>query len=212
MSGSLVCEDDTDRRATPPDRSRNHRHVVWTLDSGRRLVFRDPRRFGGIWTFDSQPALLAARWASLGPDALAITPRRLREALGATARPIKAALLDQSLIAGLGNIYVDELLFRCRIHPLTPADRLAADHCAADGPRRLVAAMRRLLHSAIARGGSSVRDYVNANGSRGRFQQRHHVYGRAGLPCRRCAAPLISRPVAGRTTVFCPICQSTHAS
>lgn len=122
-----------------------------------------------------------------------------------TTRPIKAALLDQNIIAGLGNIYVDELLFHCRLHPLHRADQLTP-HAA----RRLVAAMRRLLHRAIARSGSSVRDYVNANGSIGQFQRHHQVYGRAGQACRRCLTILSEIRICGRTSVFCPMCQVNH--
>lgn len=202
MSGSLVGERPPARGSATHARPRNHRHVVWTLDDGMRLVFRDPRRFGGIWAFASEDGLVGARWCTLGPDALAITPRQLHAALRSSARPLKAALLDQGLIAGLGNIYVDELLFRCRLHPQRRADTLSNGQW-----RGLITVMRRLLNTAITCGGSSIRDYVNANGSRGRFHLRHQVYGRGGLPCRRCGTLLTTAQVAGRTTVSCASCQ-----
>lgn len=197
MTGSL--------RYTPPGDATPivpHVHVIWRLDDGGTLSFRDPRRFGGVWTFPDRDALLEHRWRSLGEDALRITPARLRRRLVATRRPLKAALLDQNLVAGLGNIYVDELLFACGLHPLTPANALPEQ-----AERGLVGRMRRLLGRAIEAGGSSLRDYVDGNGTRGGFQDRHRVYGRAGLPCHTCGEPLASTLVAGRTTVWCTTCQ-----
>ena len=185
-----------------PDAGHRHVHVTWRLDDGGCLRFRDPRRFGGIWTYESYSQLHAQRWGRLGPDALTITPADLHRRLGATSRSIKAALLDQTLIAGLGNIYVDELLFACQLHPQTPANLLPPAMI-----RRLVRTMRRLLSRAIAAGGSTLRDYVNGDGDTGRFQTIHRVYGRAAQPCRRCRAPLAALVVAGRTSTFCPTCQ-----
>lgn len=199
MTGSLC------RRLDPPDAT--HCHITWRLDDGSWLVFRDPRRFGGIWTFPSPSDLAAARWSLLGDDALSVTPARLYRQLQRTRRAIKTALLDQNLLAGLGNIYVDELLFRCGIHPLTPANAVSRDQA-----RRIVPRMRTLLRQAIAAGGSTTSDFVNADGHAGVFQTRHRVYGRAGLPCRRCGAPLETIRLAGRTTVFCTTCQRATAS
>jgi formamidopyrimidine-DNA glycosylase len=173
------------------------------LDDGGRIEFRDPRRFGGVWTFASFPELVERRWKSLGPDALTATAGAVFDRLQRTRRPIKAALLDQNLLAGLGNIYVDELLFRCGVHPLTPCDRL-------DRPRvrTMVSHMRRLLGSAVEAGGSTLRDYVDAEGRAGGFQNLHRVYGRAGLFCKRCGKSLKDLRVAGRMTVYCPGCQT----
>ncbi len=179
-----------------------HTHVAWELDTGAIIAFRDPRRFGGIWTFASPADLHAQRWSQLGPDALVITPAALHAALQRTRRNLKAALLDQTLVAGLGNIYVDELLFACRLHPQTPAHRLKLDHA-----RQLVRKMRPLLHRAIKAGGSTVRDYVNGRGEDGWFQLNHQVYGRTGQPCSACQTPLATKVIAGRTTVFCKRCQ-----
>ncbi len=180
-----------------------HVHVIWRLAGSGCLVFRDPRRFGGMWTYDSPQTLIQERWSRLGEDALKITPTHLHAKLSKTRRSTKAALLDQAVIAGLGNIYVDELLFGCRINPLRPASDVGLEVC-----RQMVPQMRRLLNTAIRAGGSTLRNYVNAEGRNGRFQNRHKVYGRADEPCVRCEQPLVSEQVAGRTTVRCPVCQT----
>lgn len=197
MTGSLRCV------ATDADETRDkHAHVVWSLDSGAVLVFRDPRRFGGLWTFASRDALLRDRWSGLGDDALNIEPADLHAKLRKTRRGMKATLLDQSVLAGLGNIYVDELLFACGIHPLKRASSVDATTVA-----HIATEMRRILREAIGAGGSTLRDYVDADGGAGTFQARHKVYGRAGEPCVRCGAALRASQAGGRTTVFCPTCQ-----
>jgi formamidopyrimidine-DNA glycosylase len=202
MSGQL--------RHLPP-RSRipdpTHVHCVWSLCEpdgapAGRLLFRDPRRFGGIWVFPSRPALAAARWDRLGPDALAIDAGELGRRLGRTGRAVKAVLLDQAVVAGIGNIYADEALFEAGIHPLTPARRIPDA-----GIGRLAAAIRATLEPAIAAGGSTLRDYVDARGREGAFVRAHRVYGRAGEPCLRCGRSLERADVAQRTTVWCPACQ-----
>lgn len=180
-----------------------HTHVVWHLRHGGRLAFRDPRRFGGLWTFPSTAELQKARWSLLGEDALTITPTRLHALLRRTRRPIKSALLDQSVVAGLGNIYVDELLFGCRISPLRNASGAGLPEI-----RGLVGCMRRLLGRAICAGGSTLRDYVDAGGRSGGYQLQHRVYGRAGQSCSRCGQPLCVTAVSGRTTVYCAVCQT----
>ena len=197
MSGSLRFTDIN----TPPSRA-NHEHVAWRLSGGGSLVFRDPRRFGGIWTFASEQQLRRERWARLGPDALIIAPGQLCSRLERTTRPLKSALLDQTVLAGLGNIYVDELLYAAKLHPLTRSCELELY-----AVKRLVWAMRRLLAQAIDVGGSTLRDYVDAEGRSGKFQDSHRVYGRMGQPCRRCGHYLTGTKVAGRTTTYCPECQ-----
>ncbi len=181
-----------------------HTHVIWRFEDGSAMRFTDPRRFGGLWTFAQLDALAGRRWSALGPDALTITPSDLYHRLSATRRPLKAALLDQALVAGLGNIYVDELLFGAGLHPLTPAGKV--DRALAGS---LVGRMRTLLTRAIERGGSSLRDYVDADNQRGSQQDRHRVYGRSGLQCSRraCSATICSDQIAGRTTAWCPSCQ-----
>lgn len=194
MSGSLQWRE--------PGTAAKHEHVVWQLDAGGELVFRDPRRFGGLWTFDNLPSLLSMRWGELGPDALHMTAGQLHDALQRTSRAVKAALLDQAVVAGLGNIYVDEVLFRCRVHPETPANRLDLATCKA-----IAQQSKRVLQRAVRAGGSTLRDFVDGHGTEGRFQNSHQVYGRATLPCVTCRATLMATQVGGRTTVYCPACQ-----
>ena len=179
-----------------------HAHLLWHLDNDRVFFFHDPRRFGGIWCYPTFNQLITARWNALGDDALTISPQSLHEKLHRTDRHLKAVLLDQSVIAGLGNIYVDELLFARGLHPTMRASKLKLE-----ATHELVTTMRDLLHRAIHSGGSSLRNYVDANGQTGGFQFQHLVYGRAGKPCVRCDALLKTKVVAGRTTVFCARCQ-----
>lgn len=137
----------------------------------------------------------------LGPDALAIPWKTFRQ-LMQRRRQVKALLLDQASIAGLGNIYVDEALWAAQLHPQVPADEIEEDDA-----RALHRAVRRILRKAIEQGGSTLRDYRDAEGAPGRFQARHQVYGRQGDPCRRCRGTILREIVAGRSTHFCPECQ-----
>ena len=142
------------------------------------------------------------RVAQTGPDAVRITAEALRERAGRSKRPIKAALLDQGVLAGVGNIYADEALFRAGIRPSRKAARVRAEEF-----DRLARAIRRTLMLAVRRGGSTIRDYVDGAGGEGRAQLTHAVYGRAGEACLVCAAELKGRRLAGRATVYCPTCQ-----
>lgn len=180
----------------------NHVHVVWKLEDGGEVRFRDPRRFGGVWAFEDAEELHERRWQRLGPDGLIITPRQLHAGLSRTKRALKAALLDQHLVAGLGNIYVDEVLYATKLHPLKPADTVTRAEA-----QRLVRATRRILGRAIEAGGSTLRDYVDADGQTGGFQNRHRVYGRGGEVCFGCGEILDQMMVAGRTTTACGACQ-----
>lgn len=185
-----------------------HRHAAWGLEPvGARLIFRDPRRFGGLWTFRNVRDL-EERWRALGPDALDITGTQLHSGLhpAATSHPtrraIKAALLDQGLLAGVGNIYADEALFAARIHPRRPAGKLTAAEC-----ERLADELRAVFARALQAGGSTLRDFVDGDGQPGRYGLQHAVYGRGGDPCPNCRATLKAITLAQRTTVFCPACQ-----
>ncbi|MDP6152956.1 MAG: bifunctional DNA-formamidopyrimidine glycosylase/DNA-(apurinic or apyrimidinic site) lyase [Phycisphaeraceae bacterium] len=186
-------------RLGPVDR---HTHVVWRLSDGSALLLRDPRRFGGIWTFADKQELGLHRWDALGPDGLTITNSQLHEQLDRTRRTVKAVLLDQNIIAGIGNIYADESLFAARVHPMTIARTLSVRDVS-----RITRAIRTVLARAIAAGGSTLRDYRNGDGKPGRFQFRHRVYGRGGQPCMRCKQPLEKLLLTGRATVFCGQCQ-----
>ena len=190
-----------------PENSR-HVHCIWTIrgpQSSGRLIFRDPRRFGGIWTFATVDELHQSRWSRLGPDALDIRSRSLFQQLSRTRKSIKSALLDQSLIAGVGNIYADECLFASGIHPSRPSNELSTIEVAS-----LAKHLRKILQNAIRAGGSTVRSYVDGNGEAGTYVFKHQVYGRAGMPCVKCNEPLCRTTIAQRTTVFCPTCQGVE--
>ena len=200
MSGRLLLE-----RAAPAEPAL-HEHVVLEMEDGWRLGFVDPRRFGSVDLVptaaeDSHPLL-----AELGPEPLddEFSPELLNALLAGRRTPIKAALLDQRTVAGLGNIYVCEALFRAAISPQRSARTVPGSRAA-----RLVPAIKATLQDAIAAGGSSLRDYVQPDGELGYFQQAWKVYRREGLPCERCpglpACRGIRRVVqAGRSTFYCP--------
>jgi formamidopyrimidine-DNA glycosylase len=186
---------------TPPKRA-DHIHARWTLANDRGVViFRDPRRFGGLWTLPTRDAL-DAHWSSLGPDALEISAVDLARACAGTRRAIKSVLLDQGVLAGVGNIYADEALFASGIHPLRRASALSEAEI-----DTLAARVRAVLAAAIDAGGSTRRDYVNAEGEAGGFQSHHAVYGRGGEACVVCKVALREAQVGQRTTVWCDRCQ-----
>lgn len=197
MSGQVLC---VDHGCKIP--RTDHVHVTWHLDDGSRFYFRDPRRFGGLWPFRIFDDLVENRWLKLGPDALLISTSDLATGLMGTRRPIKAALLDQSVLAGVGNIYADEALFAARVAPHRPADSLGREEV-----RALAAQIRRVLAQAVRAGGSTLRDYVDGQGRQGRAQLTHKVYGRGMEPCVRCGRPLDVTRIAQRTTVSCAACQ-----
>lgn len=177
-----------------------HTHVVLALAGGDELRFVDARRFG--WVTPGRPISEDAALAALGPDPLTeLEAPALAAALGAARTPIKAFLLDQRRIAGLGNIYVAEALFRIGAHPATPAKRLARR------AEELLAAVRTTLEGGIARRGTTLRDYVDIDGERGDNAATLLVYGREGEPCTQCGTPIRRRVDSGRATFFCPRCQ-----
>jgi formamidopyrimidine-DNA glycosylase len=179
-----------------------HTHLRIVIPAAdRELRYRDPRRFGGVWLLAGGPTHIGRRLSSLGREPLELTLPEFRSLLR-RRRQIKALLLDQSVISGLGNIYCDEALYRARIHPLASADRLRIDRV-----RGLLQAIRRVLRSAIRARGSSVRDYRDAGGAEGGYQRQHQVYGREGRPCPRCRTGIVRILVAGRSTHICPRCQ-----
>ncbi len=182
-----------------------HTHVVFELDDGVEVRFVDPRRFGGI-VFLCEAVSGGRFSAPVGPEPLTLRPAALLKRLRATRRPVKNALLDQSLIAGLGNIYVDESLHAAGIHPLTPAAAVSELDV-----RRLNRAIKTTLRRAIRHRGSTLRDYVDADGVGGGFQLLHKVYARAGEPCRACGTAVERVVLGGRSTHFCPRCQPARA-
>jgi formamidopyrimidine-DNA glycosylase len=185
-----------------------HRRAVVTLDDGSDVAYRDVRRFG-TWLLlepDEVEPYVAARLGG-EPLAAAFRTTHLASRLAGRRAPLKAALLDQRTVAGVGNIYADEALWRARLHPLTPAGSLDA-HGAADLHRGLRAALR----AGIRRQGSTLRDYRLPGGETGTAQDEFKVYGRAGEPCDRCGTPIDKIRVAGRGTWYCPSCQRLPAA
>jgi len=203
MSGQVLI-DRTDS-VRPP-----HSHVVMTL-AGRpeeELRFVDPRTFGEVVVFDpSMASKVVPELSRLGPDPVSegLDLAQLRALLRSTARPVKAALLDQSLVAGIGNIYGDEILHRARIHPRRPARNVSSEQA-----RRLLGCIHEVLNEAIDLGGSTLEDaqYVDLMGEAGSFQEQHRVYGRTGERCISCGRGfVVSATIGGRTSSWCGVCQ-----
>lgn len=174
------------------------------LDDGSTVAYRDVRRFG-TWLLVEAGELEPYLDARLGEEPLlaAFTANGLGERLAGRRAPLKAALLDQRTLAGLGNIYVDEALWYARLHPLRPAESLARDEL-----QRLHRAIRKALELGIARQGSTLSDYRLPDGSSGAMQKEFRAYGRTDEPCDRCGTPLEKTRVGGRGTWFCPRCQT----
>lgn len=201
MSGQLLV----DRVGSPRP---PHTHVALRLAGGDELRFVDPRTFGEVVVYDpiAEPTVVPDV-RSLGVDPIAdeLTIAELRRILRSTKRAVKAVLLDQHLVAGIGNIYGDEILHRSGISPIRPADRVSSVQSA-----RLHTAIHLVLTEAIAAGGSTLSDaqYVDLMGEGGSFQDSHLVYGRSGEPCLSCGrGRIVSRVVGGRTTSWCRVCQ-----
>ncbi len=181
---------------------RSHTHALWIFNEGE-VHFRDPRRFGALTCTPTFDDLVRWRWSSLGPDALTCDASALGPAIARTSRAIKAALLDQNVVAGVGNIYADEALFLAGIHPQRTARTISPQRV-----ERLANAIRTVLARAIKQGGTTRRDYLDADGRAGNAQHSHAVYGRAGQACPVCTTKLRNAAVAQRTTVWCPRCQA----
>jgi formamidopyrimidine-DNA glycosylase len=190
----------------PPDGP--HDRAVLRLDNGSDVIYRDVRRFG-TWLLvepDELEPYLAERVGEEPLDDVFRTATLAARLAGRRA-PIKAALLDQRTVAGMGNIYADEALWRARIHPLRPAGELERDEL-----RRLHRALRDALRTGIARQGATLSNYVTPDGERGRMQEEFKVYGREGEPCPRCGTPIEKIRGAGRGTHYCPNCQAFPTS
>ncbi|MEI8393339.1 MAG: bifunctional DNA-formamidopyrimidine glycosylase/DNA-(apurinic or apyrimidinic site) lyase [Rhodospirillaceae bacterium] len=201
MSGRMVI---TESPAGAPGR---HDHVILTTDDGAIVTFNDARRFGVMVLCEERDLTTHPLLAGLGPEPLSddFTPALLSARLARKITPIKAALLDQTVVAGLGNIYVVEALFQAGISPLRSAASVAGA-----GAELLVPAIRRVLQAAIAAGGSSLRDYVQASGELGYFQHSFAVYGREGLACPGCSCdPAVTGGIerlvqSNRSSWWCP--------
>jgi formamidopyrimidine-DNA glycosylase len=181
----------------------SHERAVVDLEDGTRLVYRDVRRFG-TWLVVPGEELEPYVGAKNGPEPLgsAFTSTWLADRLTVRRAALKAVLLDQRVVAGLGNIYADEALWRAQLNPLRAANSLRGEEV-----RRLHRAIRAALRLGIARQGSTLSDYAAPDGSRGAMQQEFRVYGREGEPCPRCRTPIAKARVGGRGTWYCPHCQ-----
>ncbi len=189
-----------------PDASPKHAHVVFETEAGTRVTYYDPRRFGYMALVNTATLDLHPWFAGLGPEPLsdAFDVARLKAAFAGRRQGPKTLLLDQRIVAGLGNIYVCEALNRARISPFKPAGKIPARKL-----QVLVPAIKVILEEAIAAGGSSLRDFAQADGTLGYFQHRFRTYDREGQPCRNegCGGAIGREVQAGRSTFFCPVCQ-----
>lgn len=181
-----------------------HTHVVFHLEGGTRLGFSDTRKFGRLKLMRSSEVENTIESLRLGlePFAREFNGGNLADLFARRKKPIKNVLLDQTMIAGIGNIYASEILFSSRVNPLKPAGEIGKKEIT-----RIIRSTRRVLREAIRRGGSSVSDYVQVNGQTGSMQDHFNVYGRAGEPCIACGKIIIRETLAGRGTYWCGSCQ-----
>ncbi|MDB5442407.1 MAG: mutM [Phenylobacterium sp.] len=190
-----------------PDPDPKHAHVVFETEAGARITYYDPRRFGYMALINTATLTLHPWFAGLGPEPLsdAFDAAQLAHAFAGRKQGPKTLLLDQRIVAGLGNIYVCEALHRARISPFKAASRISRPRLA-----KLVEMIKAVLGEAIAAGGSTLRDYAQADGALGYFQHRFRVYDREGRPCSNegCNGVIARRVQAGRSTFYCPVCQT----
>jgi formamidopyrimidine-DNA glycosylase len=199
MSGSLRILP----ASTPAEK---HDHFDLLLDNGMLMRLRDPRRFGAVLWHEGEPATHALL-AKLGPEPLDdlhgnFDGRYLHQVARGRNVPIKQFIMDSQVVVGVGNIYASEALFSACIRPQHKAGKLSLARCIT-----LVASIRATLDAAIMAGGSTLRDFVNSSGNPGYFQHQHWVYGRAGEPCRACAAPILLIKQGQRSSFYCGVCQ-----
>jgi formamidopyrimidine-DNA glycosylase len=205
MTGKFLLQNPQERTAVATPK---HTRLILSFDDGTELLFVDPRRFGRVWCLrdldpdDPDAAMEAAGLTPLGPEARGVGLKAFA-ALLQTDRPIKALLLDQSRIAGLGNIYADESLWAAHIHPARAGSSLTASEAAA-----LRHEIKAVLRRAIRAGGTTFSDFRNVYGEMGRFFSRLKVYGQQGRPCPRCGTTIQYLRAAGRGTHICPRCQA----
>lgn len=216
MSGSFRIAHETSDKAPgefhhPRGKAGPHDHVVFHMSSGATVTFNDPRRFGAMLLVRGDRLAQDKLFRALGPEPLdaAFTAAVLAAACAGKKTSLKAALSDQRVVAGLGNIYVCEALHRAHLSPRRMAAILSRRNAPTGAARGLVKAIRQVLGAAIKAGGSSLRNYVKADGELGDFQHRFHVYDREGAPCPtpRCKGKIRRIVQVGRSTFYCPVCQ-----
>jgi formamidopyrimidine-DNA glycosylase len=182
-----------------------HTHVSFTLDDGRELRYTDARRFGRMAYLTAE--LLAKEVEGAGAEPLLVSAEDFSQRIRSRNSRIKALLLDQSVLRGVGNIYADESLWRSKIHPARVGSKLSEKET-----QTLRRALQDILNRAIVMRGSSISDFLDANGEPGEYQRHHRAYGREGKPCYRCRTPIRRIIVAGRSSYFCPKCQPAPRS
>lgn len=192
------------RISADPSAIDKHSHAIFTLDNGQKMIYNDVRKFGRMQLWKTDDLLNNKSISKLGPEPLsdAFTFDNLKPRIMRHRKDIKTVLLDQSVMAGLGNIYVDEVLWKVKIHPETPADHLNDEDI-----QNIIEVSNQEMEKAIAAGGSTVRSYVDATGHKGNMQNSLKVYGKEGTPCPRCGTEIEKIKVNGRGTHFCPHCQ-----
>ena len=205
VEGEEVLDPSQGRRLFEAESSTSRRHLRarFRLDDGREIWFTDPRRFGEAFLLDDEG--LAARFEGrlgIEPFSEEFTPEALGAVAAGRTAPLKSFLLDQAGVAGVGNIYADEALFRARLHPLSPAGSMRPEH-----QRALRDGIRDALRAGIEGGGASIDDFLDARGQRGSMQEEFLVHTREGEPCPRCGAEIARIVVGGRSTYYCPACQ-----
>lgn len=188
----------------PEDPRKTHDHIQIELSDGSRLVYHDPRRFGSFEIFSPKEFEAKSALAHLGPDPLTskLNPEEFYQRYKNSTRNIKSLLMDQKVIAGVGNIYACEVLFEAHISP----ERLGKKMTLSDW-ENVMHHLPIILKSSVESGGTTLRDFIHANGDKGSFQKRLKVYGRDGEPCTKCGKPIVVKILGGRSTYWCPRCQ-----
>ncbi len=196
MTGQLLIK-------FPEEDFQKHTHAIFSFDGERfKLNYRDIRKFGFIQIFSAEEWEKWPKESPLGPDPLEVTFSFFEEKIIKQKRMIKSVLLDQTFLAGLGNIYVDEILYHSKIHPQSLPINLSSN-----AVQELYQTMVKVLKTAILLRGSTIRDYLGISGEAGNYQSKHQVYGRVNAPCHKCGTLIRKIKVAGRGTCFCPTCQ-----
>lgn len=192
------------RISADPSAIDKHSHAIFSLDNGEKMIYNDVRKFGRMQLWPTAELSTNKSIMKLGPEPLSsdFTFEKLKPRIMRHRKDIKTVLLDQSVLSGLGNIYVDEVLWQVKIHPQTPANHLSDEDIKA-----IIVASNQEMESAIANGGSTVRSYIDATGHKGNMQNSLKVYGKEGTPCPRCKTEIEKIKVGGRGTHFCPKCQ-----
>jgi formamidopyrimidine-DNA glycosylase len=204
MTGNLLFVNATSGRHRSPTKPiSKHDHLIFKFcNSNTHLCYNDQRKFGKIKVFNTQEESNVPELKKLGPEALDVTSSELVNIFAKRKGKIKSALLNQHIMAGLGNIYADESLFEAKINPTQRVDHLSDVKL-----RNLHKAIRKILRKAIKAGGSSIDNYLNIDGKKGKFQLQHKVYGREGERCSRCGAEIKRIKINQRSSCFCPRCQ-----